>query len=349
MNKFSEAYDKARSTVDTEKFAVDAVEKLRTNLKEALAQDGPASGKGDVLNKYRAALVAAMPNGASNRSKAIAEVIANAANAAARTPARAATLKMLKHFYCEPMGKQEIWIYAPPKSYAKWVFDELDGTADQALKAKLEKDDEVYSQAHRGLMATAVSKAREAALHAVAKLGEPDDDTKAMIKKYFADEDTKDADTTAIASTLLDGYKKIAAACNSNQLIFSDEPLDRNSGGWKDWAFVYSTEAMRVVYLQGAWLSKAEEATDTNKSPLWRCARTIVHELSHKEVKTKDVAYGPSGLKPAKASLTAALALINADSWAYFAIDLKGQLGAVDKANPLTSPLKSQLVGAYKG
>jgi len=39
--------------------------------------------------------------------------------------------------------------------------------------------------------------------------------------------------------------------------VFSDHPPDRSKGGWKDWAFVYKSEAMDVVYLQGAALSRS--------------------------------------------------------------------------------------------
>jgi len=46
------------------------------------------------------------------------------------------------------------------------------------------------------------------------------------------------------------------------------------------------------------------------------------------------VVYGPNGLKPeGSTALTPAYALHNADSWAYFAVDVVGYLTGPDKAN----------------
>jgi len=50
---------------------------------------------------------------------------------------------------------------------------------------------------------------------------------------------------------------KIANVCNLPQLVFSDEPIDRSGGGWKDYAFVDSTETLNVLYAQGAFLKAA--------------------------------------------------------------------------------------------
>ena len=61
------------------------------------------------------------------------------------------------------------------------------------------------------------------------------------------------------------------------------------------------------------------------------CALTIIHELSHREVGTDDNAYDHDGLKPAKDKLPYAKALNNADSWAYFCLDLAGVLAAGDR------------------
>ncbi|GAA5167602.1 hypothetical protein GCM10025770_26530 [Viridibacterium curvum] len=128
---------------------------------------------------------------------------------------------------------------------------------------------------------------------------------------------------------LATGYMKIAAACNDSSVVISDEPDDRNTGGWKDWAFIYTAESMSVIYLQGAWLAKAGEVAPSNQSPLYRCARTIIHELSHKQVSTEDIVYGPKGLKPEGSTvLTPEYALHNADSWADFCGDVLGNVPA---------------------
>ena len=147
------------------------------------------------------------------------------------------------------------------------------------------------------------------------------------------------------STSLSAGYIKIANACNGGNIIISDEPGDRTGGGWKDWAFIYTQEAMSVIYLQGAWLTKANEITPSNQSPLYRCVRTLIHELSHKQVSTEDIVYGPKGLKPEGSTvMTPEYALHNADSWAYFAVDVLGYLTGPDKANgdnPTSAILKT--------
>jgi len=104
------------------------------------------------------------------------------------------------------------------------------------------------------------------ALSVVAKMGTPDVAAKGVVKQYFGDSTTTDIKLGEIMTTLSSGYQKIANACNSSKIIISDEPIDRNGGGWKDWAFIYNAESMKVIYLQNAWLTKADEITPSNQS-----------------------------------------------------------------------------------
>ena len=183
-------------------------------------------------------------------------------------------------------------------------------------------------------MATAVQTARTVATAVQVKLGAASDVTKSVVRRYFGNASSTDKELIETMVTLASGYKKIAAACNGGNIVISDEPGDRTGGGWKDWAFIYTAESMSVIYLQGAWLKKAGEISPSNQSPLYRCTRTIIHELSHKEVSTEDIVYGPKGLKPeGSTALTPEYALHNADSWAYFAVDVLGYLTGTDKTN----------------
>ena len=60
----------------------------------------------------------------------------------------------------------------------------------------------------------------------------------------------------------------------------------------------------------------------------------MVVKLSNPDNATEDVVYGPKGLKPeGSGALTAEYALHNADSWAYFAVDVLGFLTGPDKSN----------------
>ena len=151
----------------------------------------------------------------------------------------------------------------------------------------------------------------------------------AMVKSWFLDSAATAQNLTQAIDTLRAGFKTLNTACRSGQLIFSDEPGDRNSGGWKDWAFVYKSEAMKVLYLQGAFVKAGNSGNKT------MCALTIIHELTHKLLGTNDHRYDYDGLKPT-ATLPFAKTIDNADSWGYFAADMAGMLSDSDRNRVLS-------------
>jgi hypothetical protein len=318
---------------------VGAFEDLKPGFKQLLGADGLVAGESRQLDKLRGLIDTEkrkLPENAGSPAKASAKVIIGAAGAANKKQERAATLKMLRHlYYVKSAGGQALWVYSPPLAYTKWIFDETAGASDVTLETVLGKsEEEVYSAEQQGVMAAAVQEARAVCMAAAVKLGGASDVTKAVVRRYFGNAGSTDKELLDVMVTLASGYLKIANACNASNIVISDEPGDRTSGGWKDWAFIYTSEAMSVIYLQGAWLAKAGEVTPSNQSPLYRCVRTIIHELSHKQVSTEDVVYGPKGLKPeGSAALTPEYALHNADSWAYFAVDVLGYLTGTDKGN----------------
>jgi hypothetical protein len=55
--------------------------------------------------------------------------------------------------------------------------------------------------------------------------------------------------------------------------------------------------------------------------------------MSHHEVSTVDHRYDNQGLKPNKAAFPYTKAIVNADSWGYFALDLAGYLSKADSDN----------------
>jgi hypothetical protein len=338
MNKFSEAFDQAKSTLSTGVFAGD-VETMRSSLRKLFGADGLAVTEAAQLAKLRVTLDGArktLVSGGKGADEAGADAIIAACGDSNGKPDRAATIKMLSHLYhTKSTGGQAIWVYSPPKIYTKWIFDEVKGATDLTLKTVLRKpSDEVYSESQRELMSDALQTARKVCLDAVVKLSSPDKATITVIRRYFGNAASTGQELATVAETLRAGYQKIANACGATSVVISDEPGDRCGGGWKDWAFIYPSEAMSVIYLQGAWVNKADEATPSNQAPLFRCARTIVHELSHKQLRTEDVVYGPKGLMPeGSGALTPAYALHNADSWAYFSMDVTGNLTGPDAAN----------------
>lgn len=336
MNKFEEAYEAAQKALKNA--LVGDLESHRSDLAALFAAGGPVATKKDSLRRLRERIelgaMAAKKGGAASQTAGEARYICESAGAkdAAGKGQRAATLKMLRHLYHgQSAGGAAIWVYSPPTAFDKWVHDKVSSDSDTSIIATLSLDiAEVYSTKQREVMVSAISEAKRIATNAGLKCETPNEDTTKLIRQYFTD--TADADIADIAKTLSKGYAKIAAGLGASVLVISDEPGDRLGGGWKDWAFIYPSEKMKVIYLQNAWLQKANEATPSNSGPLHRCARTVIHEMSHKECRTEDVCYGPRGLLP-HGSLTGAHALHNADSWAYFAVDVNGLLKGADAGN----------------
>jgi hypothetical protein len=213
-----------------------------------------------------------------------------------------------------------VWVYAPPKAWKKWVFEEIKGS-DSDTKKRLQQETEVYSAKDRAVMADALQEAAAWCHKVQLALGTKDGE--ALVRRWFLGKDGTDQQLTQAIDTLRDGFKKVDTVCRSGKLVFSDEPGDRHGGGWKDWAFVYGHEKMNVVYLQGAFLKSGNSGNKT------MCALTIIHELTHKVLKTQDHRYDYDGLKPGR-DISFAKAINNADSWGYFAADVAGMLTKSD-------------------
>jgi hypothetical protein len=113
--------------------------------------------------------------------------------------------------------------------------------------------------------------------------------------------------------------KKIAFKLKSGRLIYTDSVSERGTPenvGTE--AFVWG-DSLDVVYIEEEFFGARNTLTG-----LTNWARIVVHELTHREVGTKDHAYEHQGMNPKK--LTAAKAIENADSWAWFCADCAGAL-----------------------
>lgn len=332
VGNFSEAYAKARNTIQTGKFEKDwqAFIDTEAKIKLVLGVDSPDVNHGDALDKLRAKLDKASKKGFTSvfTGSGLDEVILKACkenDTDKNVGEKAASLKMLKHLYLQrKVGNQDVWIYSPPKNYKKWIFEEIKG-ADSGSKSKLTQEKEVYSSGDRVVMCDALQEA--AAWCQKIQIDLPK--SEAVVRRWFLDAGATAQNLTQAMDTLKEGFKKIDVACHSGKMIFSDEPGDRTSGGWKDWAFVYKSEAMKVVYLQGAFLKAGNSGNKT------MCALTIIHELTHKLLNTADHRYDYDGLKPS-ATLPFAKTIDNADSWGYFAADMAGMLSVSDRNRVLT-------------
>lgn len=333
MDNFSKAYSRARDTIQTKKYAKDwqAFIDTEARLKLVLGVDSPDVNHGDSLDKLRLKLDKAAKKGILGvlSGSGLDEIIIQASkesDADTKIGDKAASLKMLKHLYLQrKVGRQDVWIYSPPKSYRKWIFDEIKGD-DKSSKSNLSKEKEVYSPGERVVMCDALQEAAAWCQKVQIRLNDPAGE--AIVRRWFLDAGATPQNLTQALDTLRDGFKTLDVACRSGQIIFSDEPGDRNNGGWKDWAFVYKNETMKVVYLQGAFLKAGNSGNKT------MCALTIIHELTHKLLKTSDHRYDYAGLKPT-AAFPFAKALDNADSWGYFAADAAGMLSDSDRTRVL--------------
>lgn len=343
MDRFSEAYVAAQTVVKSERFPTDWDDVIVETRALLAGEDGPVAAKARVVTDLRKKIAEGEKASGTAKGKAACEQIIEAAKGTnAIESKRAATLKMLKHLYLVGEdGSQKLWVYSPPKGYTQWVFDELDGLGETAMKAKLEDEAELYSADHRTVMAEAALQARKVCGKVQAALGanEVEANTKKLVKKWmFGDDEPSKDEMTAAISKLRDGFKNIGVACCNGSLIFSDEPTYRaKPGKWENFGMIKTTEKMMVLYLMKGFLDQAGKPKAAER---WLCVETIIHERSHKIVKTDDYAYDFHGLKPGGTKFPSGAGLDNADSWGYFACELDGILPSSEEAKVYKIPTK---------
>jgi lysine-specific metallo-endopeptidase family protein len=329
MNVFTDVYEKAIELLKTP--SLDPSWKtMESNLKTLLGEGAPNSSKGKVLNEIRTHLKKVGAGGKALAGAAIADEILKASDVSSiGYQERAALVKTMKHFYmAQAKGSQTVWVMDSPKGYAKWAFDVMAGRPQPEIKTELQKEEEVFGASNRKLMSEALQLARKWSADVQANVAKPSAKTRKLIKRWFHDDSASDDDVDATAATLLTGFKDIHKVCNSSAVIFSDRPHLRASGEWDNvYASVNELDVMPVIYIFQVFIKTGKRNAFGNVPKLWLCALTVVHELSHKLVKTTDIRYDDDGLKPGSA-FPPADALKNADSWAYFAADMVGALSS---------------------
>ncbi|MDO9526714.1 MAG: M35 family metallo-endopeptidase [Gemmobacter sp.] len=334
MHDFETCYKKTRRQLTNFDFHAKLPKSMaKFNLASAMDSDGPNRRGYDDIKALRAALT----DSKRKTNKSEGEILVAACEDVAGktiigkitgwlydTKDRVSAVKMMRHMYLMRMrGSQDVWVYSPPKSYTQWLYDEFEGMNKAGLETWSSEDDETYSESDKTAMADATQMAMAWCMKCQVKLSTPDAASKALVRKWFCAPGADDKAVEKASKTLGLGFKKICSVLNSNKLVLSDEPNDRAGGGWKDYAFVYKSEKMSVVYVQSATLSAAKG------SKMWLAALTIVHELSHREMNTEDHRYDSDGkLSPSagQGALSAAHAIQNADNWGYFAADMNGGL-----------------------
>lgn len=329
MDIFTEVWNKSVDVLKA-KPLTDDWSRIEARLRTLVGAKGPDLSEGSVMQDFREAL--------QKRSKSQKEVVKiaeaqaedmlNAVDASkAGFQDRVAMLKFIEHFYlANKKGAQAVWVVDNPRRYDKWTYDLFDGQRRADVKTQLVNYFEVFGADNRKAMFESLQLARKWSADAEAKTGKPDKNTLEKVRRWFHAEGDDEASVKASAATLSAGFKKIHAACNSNSVIFSDRPHKRASG-WGDntYASVNSGDALQVIYIFQLYIDNAKRSLFGRIPKMWLLAETVVHELSHMKVGTKDKRYDTAGLKPGP-NLPSADALVNADSWGYFAADLAGAL-----------------------
>ena len=340
MTMFTEAFKKAKDVFKNQTFEKDWEKALKTDwsVKALMGDTGLNTTHAASCDKLRKKIDDGRPDGLFMRLfNGEGQVIWDAAGDAAggSRAERAGAIKFLRHVYrAQKRGAQDVWIFNPPKAHKKFIFDELKGGA-ASCKSKLSSKAEMFTDVEMKHMCAALSIALAAANKTNAKLAAPDDTVKQKIKDWFCDDHSSDTQYNKALTTLKAGVPKVVAACNSNTLVFADDPTSRRSRKSTYGLAVRGGEkgGFPVIYLEGAFTRMTG-----NSGKMWLCAETIIHELTHTELSTEDHFYDSDGLKPTSNAFAQAKALTNADSWGYFCIDVDGKLTDSDKQRILVAP-----------
>lgn len=325
IETFTDAYRKTQDVITKETFEKDWDSFLKTKIKKLLGDDGLNDAEAASLSKLQSDIT--YPKGAAKTSRSVeADAILDAAKQddANKLQDRAAALKFLRHVYfISKRGAQSIWVCSPPKRYANWTYDEFAGLNKVQLKSSLAHTTEIFSSGNMNKMSAGTQDALAWCQKVLISLASAKNKVKKdrdLVSRWFADENTDEAKLDELIEKLTAGFKKIRDVCNSNQLVFSDDTVDRSTQPnlWKTTYALVHDEKLHVIYVEKVLLGRSGTKLE------W--AITIVHELSHREIKTKDHFYSESGLKPNAGSFPSDRALENADNWGFYAANVNGAL-----------------------
>lgn len=334
VSKLSQEYSSVKSTLTNASFAGTLAVPMR-DLCGILLDEGPKSSLGPKLDALRTISLS------RNESERILESagLAAGSNTVPGDDAvkKVTAVKFLRHLHMlASSGSQTVWIHSSPKVYRKFITDELaDAKASVSLlKAKLDKKTEMFDTTTKQHLAEAMRVGAtwvQKALIALAAVG-TDAAAKEKLDRWFA---PAADDQDDLVKKLTAGFKQIQGTLNKNQIIITDMPIYRGDSS-KDLveAFVKAaTETPKTIYIGEALNKNFDVSVLHDMKKNW--ARTLVHECSHIEAKTKDRGYAFQGIGPGT-KITPANAAINADTWAFFAADCGGALVQNDITRALT-------------
>lgn len=262
---------------------------------------------------------------------------------------RAAALKLLKHVYLiSKSGNRKVWVVSLPTEFQDWPSDDFNARADTqlAVRSLLKSNSELFNEERKKHLSAATFQGmawcqKTTALLALAAKGlGPKADKKgtaalAVVKRWFADPATTDAEMGTYIATLSQGFKNITAQLNKGHLLLTDWVPLRTATTQDELDFLNSeaftftsrSEGMDVVYIERSFFVD-HPGNVLKGTKNW--TRIVVHELTHLVCGTEDVNIGNAryawyGIGP-HSGYPGSAAIRNADNWAFFCADCAGQL-----------------------
>jgi hypothetical protein len=230
MQTFTEAYKKAADVMAKQKFAAVWPQQRQDKWSSGKFQrpTGFERDRSAVPQKLRDVPTTTARKDGTEPGDVVHAAATNALSAR-QLADRAAALKFLQQVgRARSSGGQSVWVYAPRKSDAGWVFDAITGD-DGTIKQRLNRDDEILSSDERNWMTSALMISRKISEDCKHKLAggilrNVKASTLEVVERWFNDEDSTDASTQETVRALRAGFCKIDVACSSPTLVFTDYP-----------------------------------------------------------------------------------------------------------------------------
>jgi hypothetical protein len=358
--KFRKEYDTARGALASGTGFERGWQPVVERLAALMGHDGFDAGREDALSELRRRVAehAGEDRELLHAAGAAAETDAAPIDAAASQ--RAAALKLLRHVYLQNRaGNRRVWIVSLPVEFRDWPSRHLAAAAGNPVRVRqlLASRREHFDEQRRNWLGVATQQGLawcQKTGIVLAAAGMPPGgaggsqlagraQARAMVRRWFAEENAPERVIDTLVSTLARGFKDIVAMLNRGHFIVTDWVPFRDAASADESDFLASeaftfrggSEGMDVVYVENAFFD--EVAGSVLRGPAnW--TRILVHELSHLVCGTHDLTvglprYAWNGIGP-HAGYAHGETIRNADNWAFFAADCGAALtpGARDTA-----------------
>ena len=351
--KYTIEYDRAKTALAQQGYAA-GFAAVGVALGKAMGTGGFEPSGAAAFDQLRALLTTPRPGDPASASEAtrLLDAVGATPTLSSAERQRAAAVKMLRHTYLvRQRGGQSTWMLSLPDDFTQWPETALASGTPDAAKALLGSANEHFSGVDIKNLSDGMQDSLRWCQKAVFVLGQLQGagqgkaDAMTLVRRWFAEPTTTDAEVAAAGAKLLQGFKTISAALNRNQVILTDfvplrsaAPGSDEEGFLDSEAFVFALpgrERLDVVYIERDFFRPGGTVAGKGN---W--SRILVHEMSHLVVGTADVPAGADaryawyGIAP-NPNFTAAQALTNADNWAFFAADCAGALSSGERAAAL--------------